>query len=149
MQPARLDAVLEPVAEKDKPGRHPLFPDGGVDGGDQGGTAFRLHLCGTLGEHHHGDVSGRRKLLEATDNVVENLESPGRGGRPLIPVRFSLRRSEHDRGIPLLPLASVAARVSGSLGNAWLTRADSESTTTRDVPCGMQVARGLHSRAIK
>jgi len=46
-------------------------------------------------------------------------------------------------------LASLAGRVSGTFGNAWLTRADSESTTTRAVAGGIADAVGLQSRAIR
>jgi hypothetical protein len=79
----RLGPLLQPVAEQDEPSRHPLFPNAGVDGRDQGGTAFRLHLGGTLRENHDGQVSRCRKLLEAADNVLEHLEPPCRCGRSL------------------------------------------------------------------
>jgi hypothetical protein len=84
VQPLRLGALLQPVAEQDEPGRHSLFPNAGVDGRNQGGTAFRLHLGGTLREDHNGQVSGRRKLLEAADNILEHLEPPYRCRRSLM-----------------------------------------------------------------
>jgi hypothetical protein len=54
-----------------------------------------------------------------------------------------------DCGIPLLALASLDGRVSGSFGKEWLTRAESESMTTSAVPCGMQATVGRHSSAIR
>ena len=55
----------------------------------------------------------------------------------------------HAASIPLLLLASLAGRVSGSFGKAWLSSAESESTTTRAVPGGILEAVGLHSSAIR
>jgi hypothetical protein len=51
--------------------------------------------------------------------------------------------------VPLLPLLSVAVRVSGCFGKEWLTKAESESTTTNDVPGGMQDTVGRHNSAIR
>ena len=72
----RLRGIPEPVTEQNQLGRHALFPDTGVDGRDQGGTALDLHLGGTMSEDHNGQVSGCREFLEAADNVLKHLEPP-------------------------------------------------------------------------